>query len=350
MVKSTKHIRSAGGARGVGAPGGYPASMAFLLTVAVACQSAAGQDVQDLNVQWAEGHRALQFVFRGNALEYPHGVTTGEFPAADQPPEVDIESGWPLTTYHARWTVSTKDWPAEHRANALDLILLRACDADVFDEIYPEAVSSSHVTSRPELVKGLPPSGACRLAEAMRGGQVGYELVAPGGFGAKDAVITTTITVGFSEDGKTLMYYDDPVSITENLLDRGILFAAHDAGDHIRFEIRGHYISAPRRLFRDEALSRTKKTMAYLIQQMYEYFSAAPTDDEIASYLKLVAAGEWEEPSSATSPPKDTPEGEARIASSFPRRHVIALLLAVTAVVVVLLVIRLKRSAKRPEG
>ena len=116
MVKNGERIHSVG--------------IACLLAVAVAAQSAGARETNDLNVQWGEGHTALQFVFRGDTLKYPQGITTGEFPAADGPPEVDIESGWPLTTYRVRWTVSTKDWPAEHRANALDFVLLRACDAD----------------------------------------------------------------------------------------------------------------------------------------------------------------------------------------------------------------------------
>ena len=134
-------------------------------------------------------------------------------------------------------------------------------------------------------------SGATSLVEALRGRTVGYEMTAIGGVGANDSVIQSQMTLGASEDGKTIFYHDTALSMSDNHVGRDFFLAVHDTGNQLRFEVRGIYICKPRGFFKDTAMDRTEESVRYVVERMVGRFGMAPTEAEIAKRSALVVEG-----------------------------------------------------------
>jgi hypothetical protein len=262
----------------------------LLLTVSmfVPMRAAKAEQSADPKLQWAPDHRAVTFQFVGQECHYPQDMTKGEFPPAGAPPAFRFEQEWPVVAMHARWTVSTKGWPAKYRDQAIDIILMWACDAELYTHVYPEVMRSARFSFPPEYLTEAKSPDVHNLAETMRGKQLGYEITAKAGFGAADYTIRTKITVGLSEDRKTIFYHDQPEYISDHLDQREFVFAARDEGDSIRFDVKAVCVCSNRRLFRDEAMRRVVADSRYLVEQLYAALKEAPTEKQIEDYLRKV--------------------------------------------------------------
>jgi len=244
-----------------------------------------------MNVKWGADYESLSFNFLGREHHYPEDAIKGKFPPIGKKPEFEFTEEWPVVAMRARWSITTKGWPEEYRPEAIDLILMYACDAQLYEYIYPDSIKSSKFTFPPEFLKEAEGAGY-RLAEVMRGKEVGYEVIARGGFGAHDYKIKTKIRIGLSQDGKTVFYFDQPEYISDYLKSREFLFAGYDGGDVMHFEIRMFCICSPRNFFRGEAMKRVKENGQYFVERLYGELDDAPTKEEIEEYLKAVKRGE----------------------------------------------------------
>jgi hypothetical protein len=242
----------------------------------------------DLNLAWRDGYKGLTFDFQGQRRTYPDDLNPAQFPAPGKALDVAVTAEWPVVTLHARWSAAVDGWPAAYRAQALDLILMWACDAELYAYVYADTIKESKFTYPPEYLREAAAPLKTGLAAALRGQRVAYEITGKGGFGAADYTIRTEIHVGLSADERTVFYHDNPKSISEHLSRRDYVFMAHDAGDRLLFEIHAVCICAPRRLFRGEALRRVQSDGESLIRTMHERLRAAPTEKEIQAYLESV--------------------------------------------------------------
>lgn len=250
----------------------------------------AADDTSDMKVQWGQTYETLSFHFGGEDISYPQAIMVETFMAGDGPYSFETTLKWPIVICEARWTVSTADWPAEQRDKILDFVLMRMCDADSFAYLYPKKILASKLLEGPDLSAPAAEPGRPRsLAEVLRGQTIRYTMTAKGGFGANDSVIRSKMRIGVSADGKTAFYHDTAESISDNHLGRDFFFAVHDAGDHLRFEVRGHYISKPRSVFRNKAMNRTAETVRYVIKIKAARLGAPPTSDEIKMHGTMVA-------------------------------------------------------------
>ncbi|HDZ22043.1 hypothetical protein LCGC14_0016420 [marine sediment metagenome] len=257
--------------------------------VVTAAEPAADEKV-DMKVQWGETYETLSFRFGGEDISYPQAIMVEDFMPGDEPYSFETTLKWPIVICEARWTVSTADWPAEQRDKILDFVLMRMCDADSFAYLYPKKIIASKLLEGPDL--SAPADGEDRprsFAEALRGKTIRYTMTAKGGFGANDSVIQSKMRIGVSADGKTAFYHDTAESISDNHLGRDFFFAVHDAGDHLRFEVRGHYVSKPRVGFRKKAMNRTAETVRYVIKIKAARLGAPPTSEEIEMHGTMVA-------------------------------------------------------------
>jgi len=262
------------------------ALVALFPTTPTSAQGKGGFDAK-----WGKGYHTLTFRFLGQTIEYPDYMVKAKFPPAGKEPKFDFHKEWPIVAMRATWTASVKGWPKKYRPEAIDLILMYACDAQLYENIYPDVIHSSRFTFPPEFLKEAA-SPEFRLAETMRGKEIGYEVEARGGFGAKDYKIRTKIRIGLSKDGKTIFYHDRPEYISAHLKTREYIFAAHDAGNCIHFDARLLCECAPRRTFRGEAMRRIEADSMYFVRRIYEDLDDAPTLDEIETYLGMVQKGE----------------------------------------------------------
>jgi hypothetical protein len=246
---------------------------------------------KDLEVQWGKDYETLSFNYLGEKTEYPKDLVKAKFPAIGKKLEIKFEEKWPVVAMRARWSISAKDWPNEYRPEAIDLILMYACSASLYEYIYPKYIKSSKVTMPPEFKKDAA-DRQYRLAEVMRGKELGYEVTAKGGFGAADYKIKTKIRIGLSKDGKSVFYFDEPSYISDYLESREFLFGGHDAGDTMHFEIVMMSICKTPQMFKGEITRRTKETGQYFVERLYEDLSDAPTKGEIEKYLNFILKGE----------------------------------------------------------
>ena len=251
---------------------------------------AVAEETPMLNVAWRDGSQAIRLTFRGTETEYPARMTEGEFPAAGSPLAIDIQQQWPIVTAKARWALPLETWPEPYRADALDLVLLLACDVDLYDQLYPQAVIASRVLSLPERLAGAPPPTLHGLAQRLRGQTIDYEIKARAGAGAADYTVTTGIRVGCSRDGKTAFYYDGPGHISEHLKTREYVFAVRHAGDRIQCELLVQCVCAPRTLLRPTAMGRVADCTSYLVEQMQAVMTRPRTTEDIKKYLQSVKA------------------------------------------------------------
>ena len=251
---------------------------------------ASGQDDNDVRVQWGNDFQTLNVEFRGHKLEYPADMLTAEFPPPGAPPAILLKKEWAVVALRAKWTVSAQDWPQKYRRAATDLILMFACDAQLYEYVFPGVVRSSRFTSPSEFVQMAQNPAKYELAKSLRGQEVKYAFTASAGFGAKDYQMTTKIRIGVSPDGKTVFYCDSPQYISDYLKVRDYFFACHDAGDVLRFEGVMICVCTPT-WFKDTTMDRTGKSAQYFVDRMYQILKKAPTESGIEDYLGLVKDG-----------------------------------------------------------
>ncbi len=245
-----------------------------------------------LQVQWGPEHRSMTFTYLGETVSYPKEVREARFPPVGQQPVKKMSSQWPVVGMRARWTISTKGWPEKYRDQAIDLILMHTCDAAALEHMFPETIKSSRFKFPPQYLREARSPGEYNLTELMRGKEIGYAIVGKAGVGAADYTVKTKIRIGLTEDGKTFFWDDHPSYISDHLTARELVFAAHDAGDVIRFEARMLCVLKPRRLLRGEAMRRIERTGTYMVDRFYEDLDNPPTVKEIEEYFSLVQKGE----------------------------------------------------------
>jgi len=264
--------------------------LATSVVAALASQPVGGQDKYDVQVQWGNDFQSLSAEFRGHKLEYPADMLTGEFPPPGAEPVIVLKKEWPVVALRAKWTMSAQDWPQKYRPNASDLILMFACDAQLYEYVFPGVVRSSRFTSPSEFIQEAQDPLNHGLAKALRGQEVKYAFTASAGFGAKDYQMTTRIRIGVSSDGKTVFYCDSPQYISDYLKVRDYFFACHDAGDILRFEGVLVCVCTPT-WFKDTTMDRTAKSGEYFVTRMTQILKKAPTEKGIEDYLALVKDG-----------------------------------------------------------
>lgn len=249
------------------------------------------EEVRDLQAKWGKDYETLSFNYLGEKIEYPKELMKSKFPPIGKKPEITHGGEWPVVAMRARWSISAKEWPSEYRSEAIDLILMYACSASLYEYIFPKIIKNSKVTMPPEFKKEAA-ERTHRLAEVMRGKEVGYEVTAKGGFGADDYKIKTKIRIGLSKDGKSVFYFDEPTYISNYLDVREFLFGGHDAGDTMHFEVVTLSVCKTPQMFKGEITRRARQTGEYFVKRLYEDLSDAPTKEEIETYLDFVLKGE----------------------------------------------------------
>ena len=171
---------------------------------------------------------------------------------------------------------------------ATDLLLLYACNVEMYDEMFAKTVAASEYTSPPEfLAEAADPLGHS-LVEQMCGHEVRYKIVARAGIGAADYTIETKMRVGLSKDRSTVFIHNNPNYISEHLNDRQILCAAHDAGNVIRLEMRLICVCGPRKTLKGEMMSRVTNNMVYFANRLYQDLGHAPSAERIVKFLASV--------------------------------------------------------------
>lgn len=251
-----------------------------------------GKFVDPFRVKWGPDYTSLDVEYSGGTLQYAEDMIKQSFPAPGEKPDIKFEEHWPLVLMRARWSESLKDWPPKYRSQALDIVLMFASDAQLYESIFPKLISSSEFTFPPRFLNEAKDSCNHNLVEVLRGEVIGYEVTAKAGFGASDYKIKTKIRIGLSEDGKTFFYHDSPAYISDYLESRDFLLAAHNAGDRINYEAVMACVCAPRGIFRDEAMGRVEESGRYFVDRLYECLKGAPSEKEIDDYLEMVRKGE----------------------------------------------------------
>lgn len=248
------------------------------------------EDPASLDVAWAPDYRSLCFGFMERRICYPDEMLRAAFPSPGAPPEFRFAKNWPLVSMTARWSVSTKGWPEKYRKDAIDLIIMYACDAELYEYIFPESIRASAFTYPPAFLAQAD-DPRYDLAGALRGKEVEYEVTAKGGFGAADCLIKTRIRIGVGADRKTVFYHDKPYYISDYLKSREIVFAGRDAGDLLVFEVRMQCECGPALLFRGETMRRIEENGRYFVRRLYEDLDEPPTAEDIENYFRLVGGG-----------------------------------------------------------
>ena len=276
-----------------GCPGlGWNAAVAFwaaFVLAGPASPPAAAQD-NDVHVQWSGDFQTLNAVFKGHRLEYPADMLKDDFPPAGAEPDMFLKKEWPIVAMRAKWTTSLRDWPAKYQPNASDLVLMFACDAQLYEYIFPGVLRSSRLISPPEFVQEAQAPLESNLTDALRGKEVKYSFTAKAGFGASDYQMTTKIRLGASADGKTIFYCDSPQYISDYLKTRDYFFACSNTGDVLRFEGVMLCVCTPA-WFKDTTMDRVGKSGEYFVKRMYELLKKAPSEKSIDDYLLLVKSG-----------------------------------------------------------
>jgi hypothetical protein len=263
---------------------------AALLAATCAFTCHAGGETQALDATWGADFRSLCYALMGGRICYPEEMLRAAFPAPGAQPEFRFEAEWPSVSMIARWSVATKGWPEKYRPDAIDLVMMYACDAQLYEYIFPDSISASSFTYPPGFLKEAADS-RYDLAGALRGKEVEYEVTAKGGFGAADYVIRTKIRIGVSPDGKTVFYHDHPSYISDHLKTRDFFFAGRDAGDRLVFEVRMRCECAPALFFRGETIRRVEENGRYFVRRLHEDLNEPPTREDIETYFRLVKEG-----------------------------------------------------------
>ena len=240
-----------------------------------------------LNVNWADDYKSLSFTVFGDQSTYPDILLKNQFPPQGEKPKIEITDNWPFVLMKARWTASKKGWPEKYKDEVIDLVLMFACNAQVYEHIYPEIILSSKYTA-PLQFSEEAKHPEFNLAEVLRGKLAEYEITANAGLGARNYTIKTAIRIGTSDDGKAVFYHDEPYYISDYLKQREFLFAAYDSGDYIHFETVMLSECKPKSFLKKETLKRIRNSSKYFIQRMYESLDDAPTIEEIENLLNSV--------------------------------------------------------------
>jgi hypothetical protein len=236
--------------------------------------------------EWAEDYSGLSTDFGGIAASYEEVMSQGRFPQPGEPIVIAISSVWPVVFVHARFATDTTNWPADYRSSALDLALMYACDASHYQETFGRYLLKATFDRPPEFVKEAEDPHNYKLVEALRGKPIKYQSTASAGIGAADYTVVSVSTIGLSEDGRTVIVYSDPESISEHLRDRKLVIGIfHHTDSVLYFDIRGICLCRERWLFRDEMLHRIGATMTYIGHQMHKEFCDAPSLEAIEDYL-----------------------------------------------------------------
>ena len=309
--------------------------MLLLSSVAVAANP------PDLNIQWGPNHETLSFTYAGQEISYPADIAAEDYDAGDGSFDFQTDKDWPVVSCYGRWTISTADWPEEQRENILDFILLRLIAADSFDYHNPDKIKDSEILEAPQ--PELEPGRSYALN--MRGLAVRYTMTAiVDSLLADDSVIVSRMQLGASDDGRTIFYHDTAESISANHKGRDFFLAVHDAGDHLRFEVRGIYICKSS-IAQDTVMNKTVASVRYVVERMPDRLGAPPSEREIADHAKVVIEGAaLAEVSAAAAeelgPPQRTEKG---CQWCYPAAGGVAALF----VIVVILLIRRRRKRRK---
>ena len=262
--------------------------LTFCVLIGFIAIQVAGGTNNETKITWDKKYQGVSFDWLGQKRRYPDDIIRGKFPAPGKKPQIEIKKEWPIVTISARWTTSTKDWPAKYRSQALSLILIYASDAELYHAIFPETIKVSHFTYPPQYLKEAQDSNAQSLADVLRGKEVAYEITAKAGTVLPDYTIKSKIRLGVSKDKKTVFYCDQAEYISKYLTQRLIFFTVRDAGESLQFEVRAICLCKPRWLFKGTTLDHVEKDMRYMIENFYAKLGHSPTEKQIESFLKLV--------------------------------------------------------------
>lgn len=244
-----------------------------------------------LDVRWGKGHTSLSYRVPGAEVRYPRDMLKETFPAPGAKPEIVFEKKWPVVAMRARWSAPAAGWPEKYRHHAVDLILMWACNAHLYETVYSDYIKSSKFTYPPEFIKeAVDPR--YDLAGTLRGKEISYEVEARAGFGAADYTIKTTMLLGVSGDNKTVFYHDSPLHISDHLESRDFFLAAHDAGDRFNYEVRMVCVCKDiMSLFRGESMRRVEDNGKYFVKRLYEELGAPPTEKVVDEFLESIRGG-----------------------------------------------------------
>jgi hypothetical protein len=239
----------------------------------------------NLKITWGPNAETVSYDLGDTTTTFPQDIVTGSFPAPGEPVEFTYTSKWPVFSYRNRWSSDLTGWSDEDRAAAIDIILMRCVDVADYPTVYPDKVISTQILEAPQI-------GAdhelLTVASKLRGKEIKYEmLTSGGGWPAPDTHIETTFKIGASADGKTIFYTDDSTEIDESITRRAVVFAAHDTGTVVYFELRGEYVGKDRLVGQGTVMSRLKETATYLGGRMEDYLDNPPTEADLAKYNSL---------------------------------------------------------------
>jgi len=218
---------------------------------------------------WTTNFTSMSFCFDNGKLsgKYPDQMLESDFPPAGEQPFIKIEKKWPNVFINAKWSIDISNRP--NKNNALDAILLRACNPNYYKEDFPETIVSTKFTPPPEFLNESSDS-SFNFAKAMRGKSLDYEVIMDAGFGALDYTIKTKIYIGSSSDERTIFYYDCPEQISNHLDVREFIFAARESDDKIYFEVNIYCKCEPSSLLRGTKMNRVANDSKYFITQLYK--------------------------------------------------------------------------------
>jgi len=218
---------------------------------------------------WTTNFTSMSFCFDNGKLsgKYPDQMLESDFPPAGEQPFIKIEKKWPNVFINAKWSIDISNRP--NKNNALDEILLRACNPNYYKEDFPETIVSTKFTPPPEFLNESSDS-SFNFAKAMRGKSLDYEVIMDAGFGALDYTIKTKIYIGSSSDERTIFYYDCPEQISNHLDVREFIFAARESDDKIYFEVNIYCKCEPSSLLRGTKMNRVANDSKYFITQLYK--------------------------------------------------------------------------------
>lgn len=255
----------------------------FLLPTVV---SAAEKD-GEFSVQWGPNCETLTIRYTGGEYQYPRDMVTEVFPPPGDPPHGKFGKEWPIIIMWARWTESMENFPAKYRPHALDLALMFACDAQLYENAYPDVIRSSKFTYPPEFTEAAQKDLDYNLVERMRAKAVQYEVAAKAGFAMSDYTIKTKILVGSSADGKTFFFQDRPEYISDYIEERDFFFAAYDAGSEMKYEAIMVCVCKPS-WFKEETLNRIRDAGKYFVERLHACLKGMLTEGQIERYLALI--------------------------------------------------------------
>jgi hypothetical protein len=263
---------------------------AGLAVLLIPCAARALEDRAE--AQWKDDFSILETDFGGIKANYQDAMLEGQFPAPGQPIEIVVSSVWPVVIVRGRFTTDMAAWPQEYRSSALDLVLMYVADASHYKESFGKYLINATFEQPPEFLEEAKDPHNYKLVENLRGKPIKYTSTSSAGIGAADYTVVNIATFGLSQDGRTVMYYGDPESISDHLRDRKLVIAVLDDGNRLHFEIRAACLCKDRWLFKDEMLRRIGETMKYVGERLYSGFKVPPTKEEIDKYLEGVRTGQ----------------------------------------------------------